>query len=114
MGVEERPRQVEERPREPEERYRQSEGAKREERQREPAERRSEEYERYKEPDDGRYRREEEEDRGQQKQPERIPDWDRRPNVNRRKVHGHYGQQCASGGISLVQATTNYAEEDFE
>merc|ERR1712013_605185 len=114
--VEERPRQVEERPREPEERYRQSEGAKREERQREPAERRSEEYERYKEPDDGRYRKEveedrghvqqrkdsrdqdEEEDRGRQKHPERIPDWDRRPNVNRRKVHGHYGQQCASGG----------------
>merc|ERR1712156_256665 len=114
--VEERPRQVEERPREPDERYRHSEGAKREERQREPAERRSEEYERYKEPDDGRYRREveedrghvqrrkdsrdqeEEEDRGRQKQPERIPDWDRRPNVNRRKVHGHYGQQCASGG----------------
>jgi len=113
---EERPRQVEERPREPDERYRQSEGVKREERQREPAERRSEEYERYKEPDDGRYRREveedrghvqqrkdsrdqdEEEDRGRQKQPERIPDWDRRPNVNRRKVHGHYGQQCASGG----------------
>merc|ERR1712156_1291076 len=102
---EERPRQVEERPREPEERYRQSEGAKREERQREPAERRSEEYERYKEPDDGRYRRaieedrghvqqrkdsrdqDKEEDRGRQKQPERIPDWDRRPNVNRRKVH---------------------------
>merc|ERR1712223_396348 len=114
--VEERPRQVEERPREPDERYRQSEGAKREERQREPAERRSEEYERYKEPDDGRYRREVEEDRGhvqqrkdsrdqdeegdrgRQKQSERIPDWDRRPNVNRRKVHGHYGQQCASGG----------------
>merc|ERR1712156_988703 len=113
---EERPRQVEERPRDPDERYRHSEGAKREERQREPAERRSEEYERYKEPDDGRYRREveedrghvqrrkdsrdqeEEEDRGRQKQPERIPDWDRRPNVNRRKVHGHYGQQCASGG----------------
>merc|ERR1712013_230121 len=84
--VEERPRQVGERPREPEERYRQSEGAKREERQREPAERRSEEYERYKEPDDGRYRKEEEEDRGRQKHPERIPDWDRRPNVNRRKV----------------------------
>ena len=60
------------------------------------------EYERYKEPDEERYKRDgqagedyvnadgghlaEEEGRVRQKQPERIPDWDRRPNVNRRKV----------------------------
>merc|ERR1712013_576033 len=84
--VEERPRQVEERPREPEERYRQSEGAKREERQREPAERRSEEYERYKEPDDGRYRREVEEDRGHVQQRKDSRDQDEEEDRGRRKV----------------------------
>merc|ERR1711981_894803 len=121
----ERPRQAEERPRQTDERYRQTEGTKREERQREPAaDRRSEEYERYKEADhqerykretseaeegyierrhddsvDGGHRRgEEEEGRVREKQPERIADWDRRPNVNRRKVHGHRGQPCAPGG----------------
>merc|ERR1712130_439009 len=121
---EERPRQSEEssrqtddRPRQADERYRQTEGTKREERQ--TSDRRSEEYERYKEPDQqGRYKREadegyiergrdeemhrhrddEEEGRAREKQPERIADWDRRPNVNRRKVHGHRGQQCAQGG----------------
>merc|ERR1711971_1121467 len=116
---EERPRQSEERswqsverPRQSEERYRQPEGTKREERQREPTERRSEEYERYnKEPDEERrYKREVSEakderyierrpdhdhdhDRAEDEgQPERVADWDRRPNVNRRKVHGHRGQ----------------------
>merc|ERR1712130_616680 len=112
---EERPRQSEEssrqtddRPRQADERYRQTEGTKREERQ--TSDRRSEEYERYKEPDQqGRYKREadegyiergrdeemhrhrddEEEGRAREKQPERIADWDRRPNVNRRKVHDH-------------------------
>merc|ERR1712212_857431 len=97
------------------ERYRQTEGTKREERRREPTERRSEEYERCKEPDEERrYKREvseadeayierrhdhdhdaEDEGRVRQKQPERVADWDRRPNVNRRKVHGHRGQPCA-------------------
>merc|ERR1712203_1102887 len=114
----ERPRQTDERPRQTDERYRQTEGTKREERQREPTDRRSEEYERYKEPDQERYKRETSEaderyiergrdedhvdgghrHRGEEKQPERIADWDRRPNVNRRKVHGHRGQACASGG----------------
>jgi len=115
----ERPRQGDERPRQTDERYRQTEGTKREERQREPAERRSEEYERYnKEPEEERrYKREvseadeayierrhdhdhdaEDEGRVRQKQPERVADWDRRPNVNRRKVHGHRGQPCAPGG----------------
>merc|ERR1712130_841520 len=110
-------KQSEERPRQADERYRQTEGTKREERQ--TSDRRSEEYERYKEPDQqGRYKREadegyiergrdeemhrhrddEEEGRAREKQPERIADWDRRPNVNRRKVHGHRGQQCAQGG----------------
>merc|ERR1712055_233904 len=102
----ERPRQTDERPRQTDERYRQTEGTKREERQREPTERRSEEYEKYKEPDEERrYKREvseadeayierrhdhdaEDEGRVRQKQPERVADWDRRPNVNRRKVHG--------------------------
>merc|ERR1712130_961 len=113
----ERPRQTDDRPRQADERYRQTEGTKREERQ--TSDRRSEEYERYKEPDQqGRYKREadegyiergrdeemhrhrddEEEGRAREKQPERIADWDRRPNVNRRKVHGHRGQQCAQGG----------------
>merc|ERR1712032_358448 len=114
----ERPRQGDERPRQTDERYRQTEGTKREERQREPTERRSEEYEKYKEPDEERrYKREvpeadeayierrhdhdhdaEDEGRVRQKQPERVADWDRRPNVNRRKVHGHRGQPCAPGG----------------
>merc|ERR1712032_1004087 len=114
----ERPRQTDERPRQTDERYRQTEGTKREERQREPTERRSEEYEKYKEPDEERrYKREvseadeayierrhdhdhdaEDEGRVRQKQPERVADWDRRPNVNRRKVHGHRGQPCAPGG----------------
>merc|ERR1712088_551962 len=116
----ERQRQAEERPRQADERYRQTEGTKREERQREPTDRRSEEYERYKEPDQERYKREASEadegyiERGRdddsvdgghrhrgeerEKQPERIADWDRRPNVNRRKVHGHRGQPCAPGG----------------
>merc|ERR1712212_159018 len=105
--ADERPRQGDERPRQTDERYRQTEGTKREEMQREPAERRSEEYERYKEPDQERYKRETSEaderyiergrdedhvdgghmHRGEEKQPERIADWDRRPNVNRRKVH---------------------------
>merc|ERR1712130_836948 len=110
-------RQTDDRPRQADERYRQTEGTKREERQ--TSDRRSEEYERYKEPDQqGRYKREadegyiergrdeemhrhrddEEEGRAREKQPERIADWDRRPNVNRRKVHGHRGQQCAQGG----------------
>merc|ERR1711971_608804 len=109
---EERPRQADERPRQTDERYRQPEGTKREERQREPTERRSEEYERYnKEPDEERrYKREVSEakderyierrpdhdhdhDRAEDEgQPERVADWDRRPNVNRRKVHGHRGQ----------------------
>merc|ERR1712055_394711 len=104
----ERPRQSEERPRQSEERPRQSNERQREERQREPTDRRSEEYERYQE----RYKRETSEaderyiergrdedhvdgghrHRGEEKQPERIADWDRRPNVNRRKVHGHRGQ----------------------
>merc|ERR1712037_670074 len=98
--ADERPRQAEERPRQTDERYRQTEGTKREERQREPTDRRSEEYERYKEQE--RYKREASEadeghdddsvdgghrHRGEEKQPERIADWDRRPNVNRRKVH---------------------------
>merc|ERR1712203_1141672 len=116
--ADERPRQAEERPRQTDERYRQTEGTKREERQREPTDQRSEEYERYKEPDQERYKRETSEaderyiergrdedhvdgghrHRGEEKQPERIADWDRRPNVNRRKVHGHRGQACASGG----------------
>merc|ERR1712226_1434723 len=112
--AEERARQSEERPRQADERYRQTEVTKREDRQHEPTNRRSEEYERYKEPDEERYKRDgqagedyvnadgghlaEEEGRVRQKQPERIPDWDRRPNVNRRKVHGHRGQPCASGG----------------
>merc|ERR1711936_1063028 len=116
--ADERPRQAEERPRQTDERYRQTEGTKREERQREPTDRRSEEYERYKEPDQERYKRETSEaderyiergrdedhvdgghrHRGEEKQPERIADWDRRPNVNRRKVHGHRGQACAQGG----------------
>merc|ERR1712212_732242 len=116
--ADERPRQAEERPRQTDERYRQTEGTKREERQREPTDRRSEEYERYKEPDQERYKRETSEaderyiergcdedhvdgghrHRGEEKQPERIADWDRRPNVNRRKVHGHRGQACAPGG----------------
>merc|ERR1711971_109031 len=115
---EERPRQADERPRQTDERYRQPEGTKREERQREPTERRSEEYERYnKEPDEERrYKREVSEakderyierrpdhdhdhDRAEDEgQPERVADWDRRPNVNRRKVHGHRGQPCAPGG----------------
>merc|ERR1711971_917776 len=115
---EERPRQSNERPRQTDERYRQPEGTKREERQREPTERRSEEYERYnKEPDEERrYKREVSEakderyierrpdhdhdhDRAEDEgQPERVADWDRRPNVNRRKVHGHRGQPCAPGG----------------
>merc|ERR1711971_1213836 len=114
----ERPRQADERPRQGDERYRQPEGTKREERQREPTERRSEEYERYnKEPDEERrYKREVSEakderyierrpdhdhdhDRAEDEgQPERVADWDRRPNVNRRKVHGHRGQPCAPGG----------------
>merc|ERR1711971_1326747 len=114
----ERPRQTDERPRQTDERYRQPEGTKREERQREPTERRSEEYERYnKEPDEERrYKREVSEakderyierrpdhdhdhDRAEDEgQPERVADWDRRPNVNRRKVHGHRGQPCAPGG----------------
>merc|ERR1712051_471491 len=109
--ADERPRQAEERPRQADERYRQTEGTKREERQREPTDRRSEEYERYKEQE--RYKREASEadeghdddsvdgghrHRGEEKQPERIADWDRRPNVNRRKVHGHRGQPCAPGG----------------
>merc|ERR1711971_1347798 len=114
----ERPRQADERPRQTDERYRQPEGTKREERQREPTERRSEEYERYnKEPDEERrYKREVSEakderyierrpdhdhdhDRAEDEgQPERVADWDRRPNVNRRKVHGHRGQPCAPGG----------------
>merc|ERR1711971_229384 len=114
---EERPRQADERPRQTDERYRQPEGTKREERQREPTERRSEEYERYnKEPDEERrYKREVSEakderyierrpdhdhdhDRAEDEgQPERVADWDRRPNVNRRKVHGHRGQPCAPG-----------------
>merc|ERR1712130_662036 len=114
---EESSRQTDDRPRQADERYRQTEGTKREERQ--TSDRRSEEYERYKEPDQqGRYKREadegyiergrdeemhrhrddEEEGRAREKQPERIADWDRRPNVNRRKVHGHRGQQCAQGG----------------
>merc|ERR1711971_184335 len=108
---EERPRQSNERPRQADERYRQTEGTKREERQREPTDRRSEEYERYKEQE--RYKREASEadeghdddsvdgghrHRGEEKQPERIADWDRRPNVNRRKVHGHRGQPCGPGG----------------
>jgi len=116
--ADERPRQGDERPRQTDERYRQTEGTKREERQREPTERRSEEYEKYKEPDEERrYKREvseadeayierrhdhdhdaEDEGRVRQKQPERVADWDRRPNVNRRKVHGHRGQPCAPGG----------------
>merc|ERR1711981_433257 len=112
--ADERARQSEERPRQADERYRQTEVTKREDRQHEPTNRRSEEYERYKEPDEERYKRDgqagedyvnadgghlaEEEGRVRQKQPERIPDWDRRPNVNRRKVHGHRGQPCASGG----------------
>ena len=135
--ADERPRQAEERPRQADERYRQTEGTKREERQREPTDRRSEEYERYKEQE--RYKREASEadeghdddsvdgghrHRGEEKQPERIADWDRRPNVNRRKVkltstlciflhcicidqlyqqisgqvHGHRGQPCGPGG----------------
>merc|ERR1712210_97600 len=100
--ADERPRQAEEKPRQADERYRQTEGTKREERQRDPTDRRSEEYERYKEQE--RYKREASEadeghdddsvdgghrHRGEEKQPERIADWDRRPNVNRRKVHGH-------------------------
>merc|ERR1712112_307188 len=111
-------RQTDERPRQSDERYRQTEGTKREERQ--TSDRRSEEYERYKEPDQQeRYKREvdegyiergrdeemqrlhrdeKEEGRSREKQPERIADWDRRPNVNRRKVHGHRGQECAQGG----------------
>merc|ERR1711971_832835 len=113
----ERPRQTDERPRQTDERYRQPEGTKREERQREPTERRSEEYERYnKEPDEERrYKREVSEakderyierrpdhdhdhDRAEDEgQPERVADWDRRPNVNRSKVHGHRGQPCAPG-----------------
>merc|ERR1712130_405307 len=104
----ERPRQTDDRPRQADERYRQTEGTKREERQ--TSDRRSEEYERYKrEADEGyiergrdeemhRHRDDEEEGRAREKQPERIADWDRRPNVNRRKVHGHRGQQCAQGG----------------
>merc|ERR1711936_522620 len=112
--TEERARQSEERPRQADERYRQTEVTKREDRQHEPTNRRSEEYERCKEPGEERYKRDgqagedyvnadgghlaEEEGRVLQKQPERIPDWDRRPNVNRRKVHGHRGQPCASGG----------------
>jgi len=109
----ERPRQTDERPRQTDERYRQPEGTKREERQREPTERRSEEYERYKEPDEERrYKREVSEadercierrhdhdhERAEDEGPERVADWDRRPNVNRRKVHGHRGQPCAPGG----------------
>merc|ERR1712192_217118 len=114
--ADERPRQGDERPRQTDERYRQTEGTKREERQREPTERRSEEYERYsKEPDEERrYKREVSEaderyierrpdhdhdhDHDAEGQPERVADWDRRPNVNRRKVHGHRGQPCAPGG----------------
>merc|ERR1712032_1246246 len=117
--ADERPRQGDERPRQTDERYRQTEGTKREERQREPAERRSEEYERYNKEleEERRYKREvseadeayierrhdhdhdaEDEGRVRQKQPERVADWDRRPNVNRRKVHGHRGQPCAPGG----------------
>merc|ERR1712192_206420 len=113
---EERPRQTDERPRQTDERYRQTEGTKREERQREPTERRSEEYGRYREPEgERRYKREVSEadegyierrhdhdhDHGRAEdegQPERVADWDRRPNVNRRKVHGHRGQPCAPGG----------------
>merc|ERR1712032_991897 len=108
----ERPRQTDERPRQTDERYRQTEGTKREER-------RSEEYERYNKEleEERRYKREvseadeayierrhdhdhdaEDEGRVRQKQPERVADWDRRPNVNRRKVHGHRGQPCAPGG----------------
>merc|ERR1712032_1546833 len=117
--ADERPRQGDERPRQTDERYRQTEGTKREERQREPAERRSEEYERYNKEleEERRYKREvseadeayierrhdhdhdaEDEGRVRQKQPDRVADWDRRPNVNRRKVHGHRGQPCAPGG----------------
>merc|ERR1712032_910840 len=100
--ADERPRQGDERPRQTDERYRQTEGTKREERQREPAERRSEEYERYNKEleEERRYKREvseadeayierrhdhdhdaEDEGRVRQKQPERVADWDRRPNV---------------------------------
>merc|ERR1712032_1514007 len=99
--ADERPRQGDERPRQTDERYRQTEGTKREERQREPAERRSEEYERYNKEleEERRYKREvseadeayierrhdhdhdaEDEGRVRQKQPERVADWDRRPN----------------------------------
>merc|ERR1711936_1460507 len=127
---EESPRQTDERPRQADERYRQTEGTKREERQ--TSDRRSEEYERYKEPDQqGRYKRDadegyiergrdeemhrhrddEEEGPAREKQPERIADWDRRPNVNRRKVHGHRGQQCAQGG-DFTGSSYYYPEQD--
>merc|ERR1712032_483734 len=117
--ADERPRQGDERPRQTDERYRQERQREPAERRREPAERRSEEYERYNKEleEERRYKREvseadeayierrhdhdhdaEDEGRVRQKQPERVADWDRRPNVNRRKVHGHRGQPCAPGG----------------
>merc|ERR1712192_310914 len=88
--TDDRPRQTDERPRQTDERYREPEGERRYKRE-------------VSEADEGyierRHDHDHDHDRAEDEgQPERVADWDRRPNVNRRKVHGHRGQPCAPGG----------------